>query len=348
MMISFEKELFSNSIDTELREVLGLLFDHGLYVCLVGGAVRDFLLTQKLGSDLDFEIRSDDKEVLSKWDDISNKLKIIFQGKFSVETLNFQVVRVKGDTREYEFSSPRIEVFNELGRGHSNFKAQFKGDLSYHDSFTRRDFTINAMGIEIKSFEDIQFIDPFNAINNLNEKSLVPCSLDFYQDPVRFLRAIRFKERFSFELSEKLIAQMKLMNLEELSLYYFFSEFYKSKKGPFFKEFFNLSNKFSLKLSSEIDQLSFLKDLELKESLKFVPSKRDLILKAYAQKHLSVDQVMAISSFLSFSRTAKFFKYFSYSIGKSSVSSFSRISFAFDNTVAVCPIIPFAMIIPPI
>lgn len=297
-MTSLDKELFLNSLDSELRAVLKDLFDNGLYVCLVGGAVRDFFLTQKLGNDLDFEIRSNDKEILAKWDNISNLLKTIFKGKYNVEALNFEVVRVKSDKREYEFSSPRVEVYNKESRGHSNFKAEFKGDLSYCDSFIRRDFTVNAMGIEIKSLKAIQFIDPFNALNDLNERSLVPCSLDFYQDPVRFLRAIRFKERFTFDVSEKLIAQMKLMNLEELSLYYFFSEFNKSKKGNFFKEFFEYSSKFSLKLSREISQLSFLRDIDLKETLEFVPSKRDLILKAYAQKLLSSDQVMAVASFL--------------------------------------------------
>ncbi len=65
----------------------------------------------------------------------------------------------------------------------------------------RRDFTINTMAIDLVSSRYGQLLDFFNARADLDEGLIrVLYNLSFVEDPTRILRAIRFEQRYHFQI----------------------------------------------------------------------------------------------------------------------------------------------------
>jgi tRNA nucleotidyltransferase (CCA-adding enzyme) len=66
----------------------------------------------------------------------------------------------------------------------------------------RRDFTINAMAIQLNQEHFGTLIDFFNSQNDLKQKSIkVLHNLSFVEDPSRIFRAVRFEQRMGFQIS---------------------------------------------------------------------------------------------------------------------------------------------------
>jgi poly(A) polymerase len=157
---------------------------HRLY--LVGGSVRDAILGRSLeGRDLDFttDARPDDIEaVLRGWAD-----SIWDQGR------RFGTIGARKDGREYEITTHRAEAYTPDSR---------KPDVAFADAveadLARRDFTVNAMALDLTSGSEdggAELIDPFDGLADLVGYRLrTPLSPDesFTDDPLRMLRAARF------------------------------------------------------------------------------------------------------------------------------------------------------------
>lgn len=258
-----------NLFDEEIWNVLEQLFANYFHVTLIGGATRDYLIKNELSKDLDFEIRHRGYFAGKDWERKLDSLFSNLSSDLNVEKLSYNVYKIKLKEVELEFSSARIEVFRHDDNSHSNFDCIFQSQMEYERAFKRRDFTCNAIGLEMKSKrkEDWQVVDPFNGLNDISAKRLNYCSQDFSLDPVRFLRAIRFHLKMNFDITPTLIEAMKKMNLEKLSSYYFFSEYKKSKSSDFFKLFFKYIDNFELILSQTLSSLSFLKKLGFKNNI---------------------------------------------------------------------------------
>lgn len=172
---------------------------NGFRLALVGGPVRDALLS-RLGNDLDFttDARPEDtKKILKKWADELWDVGIKF-GTIGAKKSNitFEITTYRSDS--YETDSRKPEV---------NFGDNIEGDL------LRRDFTVNAMAIELTT-ETPQFIDPHNGVTDLLRRTLkTPASpeLSFSDDPLRMLRAARFAAQLDFVIDEPVLQAMKDM-----------------------------------------------------------------------------------------------------------------------------------------
>ncbi len=192
---------------------------------LVGGIVRDFLLTGNLGYDWDIELFHDVLPFEKRaWKDLGKELSQF--GKLSF--LPYEIIRLQVDSYQLEFSPPRIEHFRENAKDHSNFDAEFILKLPFEEAVKRRDFTINAMGIRLSSQKDITFLDPLEGLRHLREKILHYAGPDFAKDPVRFLRAHRFANKFKFSFSPELKVLLEGMHLEGITPAYIWSEMKKS------------------------------------------------------------------------------------------------------------------------
>mgnify|MGYP001369238759 CR=1 FL=1 len=171
----------------------------GFRLALVGGPVRDSLLG-RLGNDLDFTTNArpeDTVKILKKWAtdvwDVGIKFGTIGAKK---DNVTYEITTFRADS--YESDSRKPEV---------NFGDSIEGDLF------RRDFTVNAMAIELTT-QTPEFIDPHNGVTDLLKKVLrTPGTpeLSFSDDPLRMLRAARFAAQLNFTISDDVMSAMKEM-----------------------------------------------------------------------------------------------------------------------------------------
>lgn len=252
-------ESFRELFPEDVYELIVNISRAGYGLTLVGGAVRDYLLGDDLAKDLDFEIRHSFEYSQEEWEKMLTRLSLTLKNKHSydVEMLPFSIIKIKLGAFEVELSSPRMETYSgQAPFGHSEFEAKLDAKLDYVDSFARRDFTINALGIEFGmpgADDEFKFVDPYNGIKDLNEKKLRPCGPNYYNDPVRFLRLIRFKEKFDFEF----VGDVKKFDLTELTPHYFFQEGLKNF-FPITKEFYHQIKANGIKLAVDLRDLSYL------------------------------------------------------------------------------------------
>jgi tRNA nucleotidyltransferase (CCA-adding enzyme) len=269
----FPLNVLSFLLEIELR---------GFSLCLVGGACRDFYHANLLGTDLDFEIRPSLRLEggVDSWPQYFQNLHLFFKEKKLVYTeLPYLITRVHFANFSFEFSSPRLEQDIPDNHTHHHFKAVIDPDLNYSDSFKRRDFTINAIGIELHmSSQKEILIDPYAGIQDLKNKILKNVSQDFFYDSVRFLRLIRFMVKFNdFKVDESLSAQLPLFNLTQMSHFHFIEELFKSRPASFLNKL--NEQVIALKLALPAEFL-FWSHYQYPEELK---TKEDLLVFIYLQ-----------------------------------------------------------------
>lgn len=194
---------------------------------LVGGAVRDFFLNDELGSDWDLELTHNTLAFeRNQWKDLSRALSKL--GRTTI--LTYDVIRLELKGYSLEFSPPRKEIFEAhlAQEGHRNFSVEFDFKMPFEEAVRRRDFTINAMGFRFSSEKEVEFLDPLEGLRHLREKILHPAGPDFSKDPVRFLRALRFAQKYNLTFSPELEAMLHKMDSSSYSPAYLWSEMQKS------------------------------------------------------------------------------------------------------------------------
>ena len=171
----------------------------GHTLALVGGPVRDAILG-RLGNDLDFttSARPDaTKAILSAWADA-----VWDQGA------KFGTIAAKKGEITVEVTTHRSDVYDPNSR---------KPDVDFGDSILgdlgRRDFTVNAMALELTTASP-EFIDPFDGVSDLAQRILrTPgkATDSFSDDPLRMMRAARFMSQLDFTVSPDVVEAMSEM-----------------------------------------------------------------------------------------------------------------------------------------
>ncbi len=165
----------------------------GEQVYVVGGFVRDIFM-QKNSKEIDLMVVGDGinfAEALAK--QLAVK-KIIPFKEFSTAKIPYKKIGI-------DVAAARIESYDDKSRKPTKvIYTDLKGDL------VRRDFTINAMAVDIipESFGELH--DPYNGIIDLQAKQITtPLDPDetFSEDPLRMLRAAYFSSQLGFEIDKK-------------------------------------------------------------------------------------------------------------------------------------------------
>lgn len=221
----FDRKNFEAQVPSFFWPMAEELFKQGYSLTLVGGSVRDFLMKGVLGHDWDIELSHASLPFnKSDWKDLGKSLSKFGKTSF----LPYEIFRVQIDAYQFEFSPPRIEHYRAEAKDHSNFDAEFVLNLPFEEGIKRRDFTINTMGARFTGRKEIEFLDPLEGARHLREKILHYAGPDFGKDPVRFLRAHRFANKFKFAFSPELKKVLEQMDLSGITPAYVWSEMKKA------------------------------------------------------------------------------------------------------------------------
>ncbi len=204
----------------ELLALAGNLGDSlGYGVFAVGGFVRDLLLYRS-NLDIDLSIEGDGIAFAKA---LGKKLGGRVRPHYKFKTAVVLFTNKDGHEQRIDVATARLEYYEYPGALPTVELASVKMDLS------RRDFTINALAVQLNAAKFGMLVDPFGAQRDIKDKSInVLHSLSFIEDPTRILRGIRFEKRFDFRIggqTERLIKNaLQLGMLEKLSSARMFNE----------------------------------------------------------------------------------------------------------------------------
>ena len=158
----------------------------GRQAFLVGGFVRDLLL-EKPNLDMDIVMIGDALPFVES-----------LQEEFTAEPCHFErfhTARLAIDGVKIDFSSARIEHYSQPAALPHVELSGLSNDLF------RRDFSINALALDILPGRFLRLIDFFGGYRDLREKKIrILHSFSFLEDPTRLYRAVRFAGRFHFTM----------------------------------------------------------------------------------------------------------------------------------------------------
>ncbi|MFM7047481.1 MAG: CCA tRNA nucleotidyltransferase [Actinomycetota bacterium] len=190
------------AVVNELAPISDVFASAGRSLYIVGGTVRDLMLGRDVSSlDFDFTTDAHPDEVKQLLD--GNVDAIWTQGE------RFGTIAAKRGGRTLEITTHRAEAYAPDSR-----KPEVKFSDSVLTDLSRRDFTINAMALELTS-PSPTLVDPHGGLDDLMAKRLrTPLSPQesFNDDPLRMLRAARFIATLSVAPDESLVSAVKSMN----------------------------------------------------------------------------------------------------------------------------------------
>ena len=206
-------EWFEPDLPGRLLKIAGDIREAGGRAFLVGGWVRDALLGKSC-RDYDVEVYDMAQDalvpILSKY------------GRTNLVGKAFGVIHLAMKGLSLDFSFPRTE--SKVGYGHRGFVVHTDEKLSFKEAALRRDFTINAMGMELP---ELTLCDPYGGIDDLKSHTLRHVGPAFAEDSLRILRGVQFASRFGFTLAPSTVELCRTLSLDDLSVERLFEEFKK-------------------------------------------------------------------------------------------------------------------------
>jgi len=162
---------------------------------LVGGVVRDLFLGYP-SFDLDIVIEGDAVKLAEQVAEMGYA-KLLARHRFGT-------AKLKCEDFTLDLATARKETYARPGALPTVAPGTLKDDLF------RRDFTINAMAVSLAANDYGELVDPYQGKSDLDRgiiRILHPKS--FIDDATRILRAVRYEQRFGFELEAETAKLLK-------------------------------------------------------------------------------------------------------------------------------------------
>ncbi len=165
----------------------------GVDAYVIGGYVRDIYLER--------ESKDIDVVTIGKGIELAELVhkKLGEEAHLSVFK-NFGTAQVKINDLEIEFVGARKESYNR------NSRNPIVEDGTLEDDQNRRDFTINALAIGLSKTNFGKLLDPFNGIQDIENKIIktpLEPEITYSDDPLRMMRAIRFSSQLGFTIEKE-------------------------------------------------------------------------------------------------------------------------------------------------
>ena len=186
-----------------LREIGQLGDERGCQVYVVGGVVRDLLLGH-ITLDLDLTVEGDGIAFARLVADRYGAGLAVFE-RFATARLTFP------DGLKMDIATTRRESYAQPAVLPTVQPASIEEDLY------RRDFTINAIAMQLNPGQFGHLLDAYGGQRDLRARTIRVLHVGSFQDdPTRIFRAIRFEQRYGFRLehtTSRLLAQAASTNL---------------------------------------------------------------------------------------------------------------------------------------
>lgn len=184
-----------------LEPVLEAIGDGEAY--LVGGSVRDLILGEGTGPDIDVAIDGDLEAVV-------DRLAAHRDVEVDARHRRFGTATVRLGGAAVDLTRTRRETYPAPGALPAVEPAPIREDLR------RRDFTINAMAVPLAAPEEL--IDPFGGLSDLDRRVLrILHARSFADDPTRAIRAARYASRIGLEPDPATLEMLRLADLGAVS-----------------------------------------------------------------------------------------------------------------------------------
>lgn len=175
------------------------IYDAGGRVYEVGGTVRDRMLGQG----------SKDEDLLVSGLPVDDLEKLLRKfGHVHRVGAHFGVLKFAPKGRAgnaLDIALPRTE--QSTGPAHTDFEVRFDPELPVEADLERRDFTINAMAVDVSTGD---VVDPYGGQKDLKDRVLrMVFPHAFEDDPLRILRGIQFTARFNLSVEPDTLEAMK-------------------------------------------------------------------------------------------------------------------------------------------
>ena len=196
----------SENIDQEAKSVIDQLNRAGFDAYIVGGFVRDSILGLK-PKDCDVVTNAKPEEIKTA----VKRTRIIGR--------RFKIVHARTGRKITEISTFRSSSKKNIKKSQKGILLRDNNFGNIEDDAFRRDFTINSLYLNTKNMEVIDFVGGYEDLQNKVLRSIGESHERFREDPVRILRAIRFKSKLDLSLESNLEKNVSRLShlLKEIS-----------------------------------------------------------------------------------------------------------------------------------
>ncbi len=179
------------NIDDDAIKVMRRLKAHGFEAYLVGGGVRDLLLGK---TPKDFDVSTDAHP---------GQIHRLFRNSIMIGR-RFRLVHIMFRGKIIEVSTFRrdVDAKDKQDKDDLYQKRDNTFGTPEEDAF-RRDFTVNALFYDVRSFDIIDYVGGLADIKKKVIRCIGDPNIRFKEDPVRMLRAVRFAARLNFNIERK-------------------------------------------------------------------------------------------------------------------------------------------------
>lgn len=191
---------YLNNLPKDLSDLIYLArdiaTDRKMPTCLVGGFVRDLILGVP-NFDLDIVVQGDGFVFASEFAARLNA-RLITHPRFGTATL------ITPQKTKLDVATARSEIYPHPATLPVVTPGTIKEDLG------RRDFTINALAIDLLQDNFGSLIDFYQGRQDLQTKIIrILHDLSFIDDPTRIIRAVRFEQRLRFRIEPHSLGLLK-------------------------------------------------------------------------------------------------------------------------------------------